>query len=77
MGKPTEISRLKSLVRRYRRLTGRMISESEDYTGGEDCPLCSGYHDYLSARDNEKTGEVRHSRRCPTRQAEKLEAVKI
>lgn len=77
MANPTQISKMLSLIRRYRRLTDRLLSDGESYTDGIDCPFCSGEDGYLCANDNEKTGEVRHGRRCPTRQAEKLAAVKI
>lgn len=75
----SEMSKLKSLVRRYRRLTDRLISEGENYTDGEHCCFCSGDPGYLSAEDNDdgngNATEVRHDRRCPTRQADKLAAV--
>lgn len=68
-----ETRRLKRLARRYRVLLARLLLEGVDYTTGQDCVFCSGYEGHKSA-DETEDGGVRHSRRCPIRQAEKLAA---
>ena len=73
MAETIEVRRLKSLIRRYRLLVFQLLIEGETYTGGMDCPFCSGNEDYQSANDWEGT-PVQHTHRCPTRQAEKLAA---
>jgi hypothetical protein len=76
MADPMEVKRLKSLVRRYRVLVSRLVNEGNEYTGGMDCPFCSGYVDYESANYREDQ-TVKHARICPTHQAKKLAAEKI
>ncbi|MCX5888106.1 MAG: hypothetical protein NTY36_01475 [Deltaproteobacteria bacterium] len=73
MAKPTEMSRRRSLLRRYRRLVDRLIQEGGDYTSGEYCVFCSGTPGAKAANETED-GQVRHSRGCPTRRADKLAA---
>ena len=76
MAETIEVRRLKSLVRRYQLLVFQLLIEGETYTGGMDCPFCSGNEGYQSANDWEGT-PVQHTRCCPTRQAEKLAAEAI
>lgn len=63
-------------MRRYRRLTYRLLVDAIDYTAGEYCVYCSGFDD-AKAADETDDGELKHSRRCPTRQADRLAAEKI
>jgi hypothetical protein len=76
MAASMEVRRLKSLVRRYRLLVFRLVDAGMNYTSGEYCVFCSG-NPGSKAADETKDGQVKHSRICPTRQAEKLAAVKI
>lgn len=71
-----DLRSVKRLVSRYHRLTERLINEGRDYTDNIDCVFCSGYDGYASAEDTDNN-EIKHSRKCPTRQAEKLKAVEI
>ncbi len=70
------VQRNRRLVRRYRRLTDRLIEEGLSYTTFTDCCFCSGDEGYRPARESQ-SGEVKHSRKCPTRKAAELEAVEI
>jgi len=73
MAETIEVRRLKSLIRRYRLLVSRLLIEGEAYTDRRDCPFCSGNEGYQSANDEEGK-PVKHTRLCPTREAEKLAA---
>ena len=73
MAETIEVRRLKSLIRRYRVLVFRLLIGGEAYTGGMDCPFCSGNEGYQSANDEEGK-PVKHTRLCPTREAKKLAA---
>ena len=73
MAETIEVRRLKSLIRRYRLLVFQLLIGGETYTGGMDCPFCSGNEGYQSANDEEGK-PVKHTRLCPTHEAEKLVA---
>ena len=73
MAETIEVRRLKSLIRRYRLLVFQLLIGGETYTGGMDCPFCSGNEGYQSANDREDE-TVKHTRLCPTREAKKLAA---
>ncbi|MHB9074622.1 MAG: hypothetical protein ACYC6G_13985 [Desulfobaccales bacterium] len=71
LGGSEEIRRLRKLLVRHRDCLRRLLAEGAAYTDGMDCPFCSGDDGYESAYDRDDA-KVKHSRHCPTRQAEKL-----
>ena len=71
MARDMEKRRFRSLIRRYSILVERLRAEGACYTDGLDCVFCSGANDYRPSSDRDDD-EVKHSRRCPTRQADKL-----
>jgi len=66
-----EKRRFRSLIRRYSILVERLRAEGALYTDGLDCVFCSGEEGYRSSSDSDND-EVKHSRRCPTHQADRL-----